>query len=293
MIYFCADDYGISKEYNQCIEECARCGALNKVSVLPNGDLSNLREGFLHSSVNLALHLNLVEGYPMSSREDLSLILSENGQFKYSFIGLFLLSLSPKRKQLEEEIYSEIRSQLRFWKELIGDGKKIFIDSHQHVCMIPLVFNTLIRVIRDEGIGVDYLRIPREPILPYLLTPYLYPAYTITGMIKQMLLRILSRINRRKFRRTKVRSAYFMGVMLSGKLNKTRVQKLLVHYSKLSAKHGRDIEIGFHPGRSKSADHLIDGSREDFNKFYSSPWRDIEYETLMSEELQKMIKEGK
>ena len=39
MIYFCADDYGISKEYNKCIEECVDKGILNKVSVMPNGEI--------------------------------------------------------------------------------------------------------------------------------------------------------------------------------------------------------------------------------------------------------------
>ena len=41
MVYFCADDYGISKEYNRCIEECVKNGALNKVSILPNGEIDD------------------------------------------------------------------------------------------------------------------------------------------------------------------------------------------------------------------------------------------------------------
>ena len=82
-----------------------------------------------------------------------------------------------------------------------------------------------------------------------------------------------------------------MGVMLSGKLNLVRVQKLLPHYISLAKKHGKTIEVAFHPGYAESDQTLIDGSRKDFKKFYRSPWRNIEFETLMNDELIKMTKE--
>ena len=45
-------------------------------------------------------------------------------------------------------------------------------------------------------------------------------------------------------------------------------------------------------GISEDDLELIAGSREDFKKFYCSPWRNAEYETLMNSELLKMTKEG-
>ena len=66
MIYFCADDYGISKSSNMRIEECLKNGVLNKISVLPNGDISNFNEHLLGENVKLSLHLNLIEGHPLS-----------------------------------------------------------------------------------------------------------------------------------------------------------------------------------------------------------------------------------
>ena len=97
MIYFCADDYGISKEYNRCIEECVQKGILNKVSILPNGEIDNFVEKFSTQNVLLTLHLNVVEGRPLSPSEDVRLLIDEEGNFKHSFIGLFLLSFSPLR----------------------------------------------------------------------------------------------------------------------------------------------------------------------------------------------------
>ena len=290
MVYFCADDYGISKEYNKCIEECLQKGILNKVSVLPNGDIENFIERLSCREVLLTLHLNIVEGYPLSPPEEVSLLLDENGCFKRSFIGLFLASFTPKRKELKKQLYTEIKNQLHFWIEKTGD-RNISIDCHQHAYEIPMVFNTLMRVIRDEKLDVKYLRIPAERVRAHLFTPSLYTSYSLTGFVKQWLLKILAFVNRKWLKDVKFSSAYFLGVMLSGKLNKTRVQKLLKHYLYYSEKNERNIEVAFHPGCANDDVELISGSREDFKKFYSSPWRNIEYETLVNTKLSEIIKQ--
>ena len=281
MIYFCADDYGISKEYNRCIEECIEKGALNKVSVLPNGDIDDFVNRLSKKEVLLTLHLNIVEGYPLSKTEDVSLLVDEKGCFKRSFIGLFLATFSPKRKELEKQMYTEIRNQLHFWIEKTGD-RQISVDCHQHAYEVPWVFKTLLRVIRDEKLDVKYLRIPAERVRAHLATPSLYTSYSITGLVKQTLLKTLALVNRIYFKDLKFTSAYFLGVMLSGKLNETKVRKLLKHYSHYSEKNKRNIEVAFHPGLAGDGVELIPGSREDFKKFYDSPWRNIEYETLVS-----------
>ena len=72
-----------------------------------------------------------------------------------------------------------------------------------------------------------------------------------------------------------------MGIMFSGKLNEEKIKKLLPHYLKLAKRNKKDIEIAFHPGYKKTGEKLIDGSRSDFDKFYSSPWREIEYNVLL------------
>lgn len=291
MVYFCADDYGISKEYNRRIEECLEKGILNKVSVLPNGDIDDFVQKLSSKDVLLTLHLNLVEGRPLSPPEDIKLLIDENGCFKRSFIGLFLMSFSHKRKELKKELYIEIQNQLRFWIEKTGD-RSISIDCHQHAYEIPLIFKTLMKVIRDEKLDVKYLRIPAEPIRAYLFTPSLYTSYKPSGLVKQWLLKGLAFINRGALKGATFSSAHFMGVALSGKLNKTRVEKLLKHYLYLSKKNKRNIEVAFHPGYAEDDLKLISESREDFKKFYSSPWRNIEYETLMNNELYKIAKEG-
>ena len=291
MIYFCADDYGISKEYNKRIEECVEKGTLNKVSILPNGEIDGFVEKFSDKDVLLTLHLNLVEGRPLSNPEEIDLLVDENGCFKYSFIGLFLMSFSGKRKELKKQLYIEIQNQLRFWTEKTGN-RNISVDCHQHAYEIPLVFSTLMEVIRNEKLDIKYLRIPAEPIRAYLFNTSLYTSYSIAGFVKQWLLKVLAFVNRRALKGATFTSAYFMGVMLSGKLNQTRVEKLLKHYMYFSEKNKRSIEVAFHPGYAGDDMDLISESRNDFKKFYCSPWRNVEYETLMNDEFYKIAKGG-
>ena len=186
-------------------------------------------------------------------------------------------------------MYTEIRNQLMFWVEKTGD-RSISVDCHQHAYMIPWIFKTLMQVIRDERLDVKYLRIPAEPLRAYLFNPSLYSSYSLTGLVKQWLLKGLAFINRRYLRGMTFTSAFFMGVMLSGKLNQTRVEKLLKHYMYFSEKNKRSIEVAFHPGYAGDDMDLISESRNDFKKFYCSPWRNVEYETLMNDEFYKIAK---
>lgn len=282
MIYFCADDYGISNTGNSRIEDCLENGVLNKVSVLPNGEISDFKNRLMERGATLSLHINLVEGRPLSDSADIGLLISDDGCFKYSFAGLFLLSLSSKRKEFEKQIYKEIQSQIKFWKEAIGKDISVSVDSHQHTHMIPVVFKTLMRVIKDENLSVERLRIPSEPALPYILSPSLYFSYSFSGLIKQWILKILALVNRAELKKANLKSAYFMGVMFSGKLNEIKIKKLLLHYLKKAKKNGKDIEIGFHPGYIKSGEELMSGIRDGFSKFYFSPWRKIEHDALLN-----------
>ena len=281
MIYFCADDYGISSRGNNCIENCLENGKLNKVSVLPNGEINDFKKR-LTGNVALSLHINLVEGYPLSDKEDVSWLINHDGCFKYSFMGLILQSFSIKRKEIEKQIYREIQSQIRFWKKAVGEETEILIDSHQHTHMIPYIFRTLMRVIKDEGLKVKSIRFPAEPTLPYIFTPSLYLEYSLAGLIKHWILKILAIWNRKELKKSGIDFSYFMGVMFSGKLTERRIKKLLPRYMKLAERNNRDIEIGFHPGYIESQEDLIKGKRESFTKFYISSWRNKEYDTLIN-----------
>ena len=278
MIYFCADDYGISRSSNTRIEECLKKGVLNKISVLPNGDVSDFNERLFGENIKLSLHLNLVEGYPLSKKEEVSLLVSDKGFFKHSFIGLFFLSLFGNRRLLEKQLYNEIKAQIDFWKNKMGENTPILIDSHQHTHMIPLIFRTLMRVIREEDVEVEYIRIPAEPILPFIKSPSLYLTFSPVGLVKQWLLKFLNFANQKELKKANIKSAAFMGILFSGRLTEDKINKLLPHYKK----QNENIELAFHSGFLERGEPLIDGCRPGFKKFYYSQWRREEYNTLIN-----------
>ena len=120
MIYFCADDYGISSYSNARIEECLKNGVLNKISILPNGNASDFSERLFGEDVELSLHLNLIEGYPLSKKEDVSLLVSEKGFFKYiqKYFANNMFSLKgEKQRIMQNKIlkfpYPKIRLRLQ------------------------------------------------------------------------------------------------------------------------------------------------------------------------------------
>ena len=288
MIYVCADDYGLFGKADNRIIQCAENGVLNKISVLMNFE-SSLESVFERNDINLSLHLNLVEGKMMSDHSKVKLITDENGFFKYSFIGLMILSFT-KPKEFKQAVFEEIKAQVKLYKKLFKKSEDI-LDSIQHTHMIPGVFKMLLKVIREENIKVKYLRIPAEPILPYLLTPLLYLTYNPVNIIKQWLLKVFWTLNKKEFKKLKIPTAYFLGILFSGKMDEKRVIKILPHYIKKAKKNGADIEILFHPGYIKKEESELLKCNESFKKFYNSYGRQVEFNTLMSEEIKKILKE--
>ncbi len=287
MIYVCADDFGLCHEGCRHIEECLNGGALNKISVFPNTNVSFFPKNAENKKLYLSLHINLVEGKALSKQDDISLLVTDKGVFKYSFLGLLMLSLSGKRKEFEKQVLLEIRAQLRHWKSAVGNID-FMLDSHQHTHMIPSVFRMLMRAIKEEGIKAEYLRIPTEPIIPYLKEISLYHTYRPANIIKQWLLKFLAIFTKAEFEKSGIKTAYFMGILFSGKMDTARVEKILPHYIKLAKKHERDIEVLFHPGYLQGGEKIFENPQKGFEKFYYSAGRKTEYDAVMSLDTDKL-----
>ena len=280
MIYICADDYGISPGTSAHIQECIDKGALNKVSIFPNFERVDLGKILGKRSIRVSLHLNLVEGKCMAAADEINLIADKNGNLKHAFGGLFRLSLFHA-KEFKAQIYKEIRAQVSFWKSILPQDVPFCIDSHQHTHMIPAVFGALIRVLNDENITLEHMRIPVEPILPYIQTPSLYFTYKPLNIIKQWLLKFLWLINKSKAEKHCISASHFFGILFSGKMDEKRVSKILLRYKKLYEKDGKDIEVLFHPGCMDKCEADPKDKNIVFSKFYLSPNRKTEFDSVI------------
>ena len=278
MIYFCADDYGLDAISSMHIQQCIEKGGLNKVSVFPNFDLVDLDKILNNNNIRVSLHLNLVEGKCMADADEIDLIADKSGDFKHTFGGLFKLNLSHGKK-LEAQVYKEIKAQILFWKNILPKDTPFCIDSHQHTHMIPAVFKALVKVLSDEKISLEYMRIPVEPLLPYIKTPSLYFTYSGINIIKQWLLKFLWLINKNQARKHIIPTSYFLGILFSGKMDEKRVNKILPKYIKIAQKDGRDIEVLFHPGYMDK-DEFKDQNIA-FRDFYLSKNRKTEFDSVV------------
>lgn len=280
MIYISADDYGLCDDISSRIQQCIDSFSLNKVSVFPNFGYIDINKIIGNKNIRISLHLNLVEGKCMADASEVELIAHRNGNLKHTFGGLFKLNLLYPKK-LEKQVYTELKAQILFWKSLLPEGTPFCIDSHQHTHMIPAVFRALINVLKDEGINHDYIRIPVEPILPYITTPSLYFTYSLINIIKQWLLKFLWLCNKKYTKKYKISSSYFMGILFSGKMDEKRVSRILPKYIRLAEKNGRDIEVLFHPGYTENKKYEFGKSNIVFEKFYLSENRKTEFDSVI------------
>ncbi|MBQ4159749.1 MAG: ChbG/HpnK family deacetylase [Clostridia bacterium] len=283
MIYFCADDYGLCEEVSARIQQCIEEGALNKVSVFPNFEKVELRKIAENKNVRISLHLNLVEGKCMADANAVGLLAQADGSFKHRFGGLFALGLL-RGKKLEMQLYREIKAQVLYWKSILPAGIDFCIDSHQHTHMIPAVFKALMRVLHDEEIQLQYIRIPTEPIHLYIKTPSLYHTYSLTNVIKQWLLNFLWLWDKKHIKAYKIPTAHFCGILFSGKMDAKRVSKILPKYIKSAQKDGRDIEVLFHPGYIEKSKPDFKNQNIVFEKFYLSKNRKTEFDSVRTTE---------
>lgn len=281
MIYFCADDYGLNDISSLHIQQCVDCGILNKVSVFPNFDKVDLNKIKNDKNVRVSLHLNLVEGRCMANADEINMIADENGNLKHTFVGLLKLNLFHK-KDFEEQVYKEIKAQVLFWRSILPEGVPFCIDSHQHTSMIPAVFKALLGVLSEEKIKAEHIRVPAEPLLPYIKTPSLYFTYRPTNIIKQWLLNFLWMINKRQSKKYNIPTSYFFGILFSGKMDEKRVKGILPKYIKMAKKHGKDIEVLFHPGYLGKNGCDFKCKNVVFEEFYLSKNRKAEFDSLMS-----------
>lgn len=279
-IYVHADDYGMTPESCRRIQDCWEHGCLNSISIMPNGCLGYEEHRRKKGNLACAIHINLVEGRSLVPAEQIGLLAGPDGYMKHSFFGLLMLSLSPERKKLESQLYLEIKAQVLSAMQFFQEGEAVFLDSHQHTHMIPLVFKTVLRAVKDAHVPIRYMRIAAEPIVPFLLEPSLYRTYRPINLIKNAVINFLWLFDRKAFQDTGISSALFCGIVFSGNMDVNRVMKVFDRFFRIAEKRGCDLEFLFHPGYVEAGENFMDPLKVSFQKFYRSSGRKTEYAAL-------------
>ena len=258
------------------IAACVGDGCLNKVSVFANTELGNIGEKIAAlNGVALSAHLNLVEGRCVTDPKQLPLLADAGGYFKHEFTGLLFRSFLHSHA-FKLQVKTELRAQIRRAQSIFPSRTPLLLDSHQHAHMIPAVFAALCEIIREDNLQVECLRIPNEPLIPFLQVPSLYLIYFSINLIKRWVLRFCYLFDRKKFRALHVPKTCFFGIMFSGGMKETRVRKLLPYFIRYADRHGESLEVLFHPGYIPGSESAACLKEIKFKKFYASSGRQHE-----------------
>lgn len=285
-IIFHADDFGANREISEHILDCFREGALNSLSVLPNSPrLAECMEllNAYRDRIAVSIHFNLAEGHCLADESLAPLLVDERGMFSISFFKLLLRSYTPKRKELKRQLQAEMKAQV---KAMLPYVKELRIDSHQHYHMIPLVLQSIfaaIEELRKEGESVPeitFIRIPAEPLLPFLKHPKLWSTYRPINLVKNIVLNGLNLADKKLLAPYRKKTAVFWGILMSGKMDLERISILKKDFLKIAEKRGLPLEILAHPGGVKKPDELLDIQNRDCVRFYMDEGRQIEKKML-------------
>ncbi|MBL0684172.1 carbohydrate deacetylase [Aquimarina mytili] len=289
-IYVHADDFGIGNEITDNILDCIHNGVINSTSIVCNTEFFSYgidKYKSISEKVRICLHLNLVEGTPLTPKQDADLIIDETGEFKYSFLMLWLtysLSSGDRKAKFREQIKREIEYQVIKYQNAIGNQTPLRVDSHMHFHMIPFVFECLLEV--SEKHNITFIRNPYE--LKYSYGYARMKNHISLNFIKNILLNRLSKKYITKAKKKGIQTnEYFVGVLSTGRMTYKDVSSAL---SRVKSKKSPDsVDILFHPGGVKDKGSVLWTNKNAFKTYYSSYERDMESEVLRSNELKNLI----
>lgn len=287
MIIYHADDYGISVNASKDILSLVEKGALNSFSIMPNmscfKECMELLTPVLdahRNSLTIALHINLFEGHCCADPKDIPLLVNPDGMFQPEWTWFFWHSYLWGRNKLRKQLAIEIAAQIKQFLIAMPMDYVLCLDSHQHSHMIPVVWDALKDVVTQNKYHVQYVRISREPLVPYLRCPYLYRTYSNINIIKNLVIQFCS-IHTRLHPIIKQQGKYRMwGLIMGGTMDFMRIQKLMP----LFKKYGKDpdtLELLFHPGLLLQTEVTEEYNKREFVNAETSPCRETEHRSLL------------
>lgn len=284
-VEFHADDFGLFIKQSKRIIDCYKNGALSGISIMTNGpNFQECMSNFAHDlrELNLAVHLNFMEGHCMSEPSKIPLLADRNGIFRSSFGKLLLSSYLPgrcaKKKQIKREISAQIKALLPYIQK-----DRLRIDSHAHYHMIPIVFDSLIEVIMEENLSVSYIRVPYEHISVYLKNWHKLSGVRFINIIKTLVLNVLSLRNIHKHREflNQIEKKCFFGVFLSGNYSFSNVSAFLEDAKQKAGCLGIGMEILAHPGGVWEEEDVECLTHKDDITFLTDDHRNMEAEMFL------------
>lgn len=274
-----ADDYGLFPAQSRRILRCYHEGRLNGVSVMANGwglETSMAELAPELENIAVTVHLNLIEGRCLT--EPMAGLTEADGTFRCGFGNLLLRSFLPGQGAVRAWLREELRAQIRAVAAFLPKGAALRLDGHAHYHMLPIVFDALMDVIREDGLEVSYIRIPREYPGLYLRHLGKLHDFSAINLVKVLILNLLAARNERKYGDylENLEKRVFLGVFLSGRMDRENVEPVLPGAVALAKKKGWGVEILAHPGSVEEPEDIARLTNADDVAFLTSSMRGME-----------------
>lgn len=298
-----ADDYALTINTSKDILVCLREGTLDSISIVPNMSCFEDCMALLYEEIpempflpSMSVHLDFVEGRSLAGKEVVpDLTKQDSDLMGLGWSSLFAASYWPgKRRKIKIQLKREIKAQIGRVQEAVERCTAIAqradvpcyqnglrIDSHQHAHMIPVVWEAVTEVISEEGYQVEYIRNSKEPLGIFLTHPSLYRTYRPINFVKNRLLAFYSHKVDAYCKKRGMQQMYLWGLVMSGRMDKGRVERLYEKMQKKADRKGRVLEILFHPGLALPEEVTPEIAREAADDFYLRKDRHLEMAAVL------------
>lgn len=143
-----ADDYGLNATTTEAIQKMIVSGEIKSVSVLVNTKYSStaLEKCKLYPNVEWGIHLNIVEGMPITRPDKIPSLVDKNGRFyplPLLLLKLFLSQIDIKHLELEFE------NQISLLQKY---STVTHINSHQNTHLFPPIWFVVRKIAHTYGI---------------------------------------------------------------------------------------------------------------------------------------------
>ena len=291
------DDFGRSRGITDSISECLDTGSLNSVSIPANGHgYEYAVNSFIkRGGLRLSIHLDLVEWKSISNPRDIPLLVNNEGLFYQSFAKLwlrYLIGSKNIKRSLHDQVKTELDAQISKVKKSFANDKEfeVNIDSHQHIHMIPFVFEALVEL--TEKHQVKYVRLGNEPFFLCLKGKGWFQNYFGSNLIKHFLLKTLScRYKKILTKKGIGYPDYFIGLLFTGSMSVKAAECAL---AQIRNRRG-DIttEILFHACKAQKGEEEFWSNNPFLLNYYFSDKRDYEKNALRDPVLKDIIEKFK
>ena len=255
-----ADDYAYFPCTSRGILEVIQTGSITATGILANRTELDQQLEWLKplKNVDLGVHLNLTMGHPLTKVME-SKLVKYGGQFPglYPMIGLLVRGLIST-----DDIYKEWQAQIERCQ--VVDLK--FLNSHEHIHMLPLLFPIVIKLADEYKIAHV-----RQTQPEWLLST------SVNALIRNVLLQAVHLINKSRYKSNTPR---LIGLNSSGKLTINYLEKLFA-----TLVPGHTYELMCHPG-------LFDADEKKNPRLLDYHHWESELNLLKSDEIQALYQKN-